>query len=135
MTALPQRYYEDKALRDQAKAVFDADLAHFKESIADEGIGGRLKSQITGKVKRRVSAGAHDILEQAKEQASDHRSVLAILLGAVILWFAREPVLGWLGLGDDAENDADDQYDENDAEDFAPEHENAAMRQGMQDEY
>jgi hypothetical protein len=132
MTALPQRFCEDKALRDQAKAVFDADLAHFKESIAEEGVGGRLKSQITGKVKRRVSSGAHDILEQAKEQASDHRSVLAILLGAVILWFAREPVLGWLGLGDGDENYDDE---ENDAEDFASEHENAAMRQGMHDEY
>lgn len=105
MTSLPRQFREDKALRDAAKAVLDADIAHFKESIAEEGIGGRLKSQITGKVKRRVSSGAQDILDQAREQASDHRGVLALLVGAIVLWFARTPILGWLGLRDEDEGD------------------------------
>jgi hypothetical protein len=115
VTSLPQRFHEDKALRDAAKAVLDADLEHFKSSLDEEGIGGRVRSQITGKVKRRVVTGAQDILEQAKEQANDHRSVLAILLGAVMLWFMREPILGWAGLGeesDDEDSDADPLNDE-----------------------
>lgn len=98
MTALPPRFQQDKALRDAAKAVLDADLAHFKASLDDQGIGGRVKAQITGKVKRRVVSGARDVLAQAKEQASDHRGVLAVLVGAIILWLAREPLLGWLGV-------------------------------------
>lgn len=107
MTALPRQFREDKALRDAAKAMLAADVAHFKESIAEEGIAGRLKSQITGKVKRRVSSGAQDLLDQAKEQASDHRGVLALLVGAIILWFARTPILGLLGLREEDEYDDD----------------------------
>lgn len=97
MTALPKRYLEDKALRDAAKGVLDADLAHFKASLAEQGLLGRVSGQITGKVKRRLSAGAHDVLEQARQAAGDHRGVLAVLVGALILWLAREPLLGLLG--------------------------------------
>lgn len=105
MNALPPRFHEDKALRDAAKAVLDADLAHFKASLDEQGIGGRVKDQITGKMKRRVVSGARDVLAQAKEQASDHRGVLAVLVGALIMWLAREPLLGWLGF---AESNIDD---------------------------
>jgi hypothetical protein len=106
MTSLPQRYIEDKALRDAAKSVLDADLAHFKKALDEQGIAGRVRTQITGKVKDRISAGARDVLEQAKGAAEDHRGVLAVLVGALILWLAREPLLGLLGL-DDAPDDAD----------------------------
>lgn len=101
MKPLPTRFIEDKALRDAAKAVLDADLALFKAGLAEKGIAGRLRDQITGKVRRRVVGGARDVLEQAKTQASDHPGALAVLIGAIILWFAREPLLGLLGLGDD----------------------------------
>jgi hypothetical protein len=118
MTSLPRQFREDKALRDAAKAVLEADIAHFKDSMAEHGLGGRITSQITGKVKRRISGGAQDILEQAKEQASDHRGVLAVLIGAVVLWFAREPVFGWLGVGetDEDEGDEDEDYEGDDYE-------------------
>lgn len=105
MSALPQRFIEDKALRDAAKAVLDADIALFKASLEQQGIAGRVRSQITGKMQRRVINGARDVLDQAKEQASDHPGVLAILIGAIILWFAREPLLDLFGLGD---SNADD---------------------------
>ena len=62
MTALPQRFIEDKALRDAAKAVLDADLAHLNESLAAQGLAGRVRAQLTGKVRRRISAGARDVL-------------------------------------------------------------------------
>jgi hypothetical protein len=103
VTSLPKRYVEDKALRDAAKLVLDTDLAHFKGSLAEQGIAGRLRGQITGKVKRRLSAGARDVFEQARDAADDHRGVLAVLVGALLLWLAREPLLGLLGLGDEAE--------------------------------
>lgn len=106
MKPLPTRFIEDKALRDAAKAVLDADLALFKAGLAEKGIAGRLRDQITGKVRRRVVGGARDVLEQAKTQASDHPSALAVLIGAIILWFAREPLLGLLGLGDDDPEDS-----------------------------
>ncbi|MFL0670537.1 MAG: hypothetical protein ACJLS3_03625 [Erythrobacter sp.] len=110
MTSLPKRYVEDKALRDAAKGVLEADVAHFKAALAEQGIAGRVGAQITGKVKNRITAGAHDVIEQAKSAAEDHRGVLAVLVGALILWLAREPLLGLLGLDNapgEAELDAD----------------------------
>ncbi|MFN3988713.1 MAG: hypothetical protein ACK4IS_00485 [Erythrobacter sp.] len=105
MTSLPKRYLEDKALRDAARQVLDADLEHFKASLAEQGLVGRVGGQITGKVKRRISAGARDVLEQAKGVADDHRGVLAVLVGALVLWLAREPLLALLGLDDADEPD------------------------------
>jgi hypothetical protein len=119
VTLLPKRYIEDKALRDAAKAVLDSDLAHFKASLAEQGIVGRVSGQITGKVKRRLSAGARDVMEQAKSAAEDHRGVLAALVGALLLWFAREPLLGLLGL------DSSDEPDEPAAEDMMDESQGA----------
>jgi hypothetical protein len=109
MTSLPKRYVEDKALRDAAKGVLEADLEHFKATLAEQGLAGRVQAQITGKIKRRISAGAQDVLAQAKETASDHRGVLAVLVGALILWFARAPLLELLGLDDDNAADATDE--------------------------
>jgi hypothetical protein len=114
MTALPPRYVEDKALRDAAKGVLDADLAHLKAALDEEGIAGRVRAQITGKVKDRISAGAQDVIAQAKGAADDHRGVLAVLVGALILWLAREPLLGLLGRDDPpVEADFGDAMDDN----------------------
>ena len=98
MPSLPQRFIEDKALRDAAKGVLDADLAHFQKVLAEQGITGRVRAQITGKVKNRISAGARDVLEQARDAAGDHRGVIAVLVAALVLWLAREPLLGLFGL-------------------------------------
>ncbi len=98
MTSLPRRFIEDKALRDAARQVLDADLEHFKGALAEQGIASRVRGQITGKLRRRIAAGARDALEQAKGAAEDHRGVLAVLVGALVLWLARAPLLELLGL-------------------------------------
>lgn len=108
MNELPHQFREDKALRDAAKAVLEADLAHLKSGIADKGVAGRLREQVTGKVKRRVSAGTRDALTQVKKHAGDHRGLIAVIVGALIMWFGREPLLGWLGL-----SEQDDFHDDN----------------------
>lgn len=107
MTWLPKRYVEDKAMRDAAKLVLDADIAHFKEGVAEQGIVGRLRSQMTNRVKTRVKSGASDAIDQAKSAAEDNPGLLAALVGALMLWLARKPLLGLLGLGDDAETDTE----------------------------
>jgi hypothetical protein len=101
MSRLPRQFEEDRAMRDAARKVLDADIAHLKKGLAEQGIAGRVKAQIVGRISTRISEGARDVLDQAKEKASDHRGVLAALLGAIILWFAREPLLQFLGLDDD----------------------------------
>ena len=84
MTSLPKRYIEDKAMRDAAKGVLEADLEHFKTTLAEQGLAGRVSAQITGKVRRRISAGARDVFAQAQNLAEDHRGVLAVLVDMAI---------------------------------------------------
>ncbi len=112
MTSLPKRYIEDKAMRDAAKGVLEADLEHFKTTLAEQGLAGRVSAQITGKVRRRISAGARDVFAQAQNLAEDHRGVLAVLVGALVLWFAREPLLGLLGWDSAEEAESDETTDE-----------------------
>lgn len=91
MTRLEQQFEEDRALRDAARYVLMADLAHAQASFSGKGIANRVGS--------RVGDGAKDVLEVAKGHADDHRGILAALIGAVILWFARAPILELLGFG------------------------------------
>ncbi len=107
MTRLPHRFIEDRALRDAARAVLEADLVHMKDSLAERGVASRVKSGLTSTISTRIGDGARDVLEEARQQASDHRGVLAALIGAILLWLAREPIFGWLGLGGHESDDSD----------------------------
>lgn len=115
MTRLPDRFIEDRALRDAARAVLAEDIEHLRASLAEEGIGSRVTSGVTSKISARVRAGAQDVFEQAKAQAGDRKGVLALLVGAIVLWLAREPIFAWLAdvaeaLGE-AGDDAQDTHD------------------------
>lgn len=97
MSELDQRLREDRALRDAARRNLLADVAHVRANLSGVGISRRLFG--------RISDGAMDVLEQAKEQAEDKRGVLAALIGALFLWIAREPILELLGFTTAAESE------------------------------
>jgi predicted ATPase len=112
MTRLPDRFIEDRAIRDAARAVLAEDIEHLRTSLAEEGIASRVSSGVTGTISNRIRTGARDVLEQAKAQAGDNKGVLALLVGALVLWFARGPILEWFEelleeSYDDAEVDMD----------------------------
>lgn len=109
MTRLPDRFVEDRALRDAARAVLAEDIAHLRASLSEEGIGARVTSGVTGTITSRIRTGARDVLAQARAQAGDHKGVLAILVGAIILWLARGPILDWID--DMAAADLDEEAD------------------------
>lgn len=96
MTRLPQRFIEDRAMRDAARAVLAEDIEHLRASLSEQGIAARVTSGVTGTITARIRTGARDVLAQAKAQAGDHKGVLAILIGAIILWLARGPILDWI---------------------------------------
>ena len=96
MTRLPQRFIEDRAMRDAARAVLADDIEHLRASLSEQGIASRVTSGVTGTITSRIRSGARDVLAQAKAQAGDHKGVLAILVGAIILWLARGPILDWI---------------------------------------
>ena len=95
MTHLPDRFIEDRALRDAARAVVLADIERLRASIGEEGIASRVSSGVSSTISGRIRAGARDVLAQATAQASDYKGALALLLGAIILWFSRGPILDW----------------------------------------
>ena len=104
MTSLKRQLLEDRALRDAALALVRADIAHLKGDFGAKSMGARFVD--------RISEGAVDVFEEAVDVAEDNKGVLATLIAAVILWFARNPILALLD-DDPAEPDERDyHYDE-----------------------
>ena len=110
MTRLPQSFIEDRALRDAARAVLAEDIERLRASLSEEGIASRVSSGVSSTITSRIRTGARDVLAQAKAQAGDHKGVLTVLIGAIVLWFARGPILDWLDefaeIDDDIDTDA-----------------------------
>jgi hypothetical protein len=113
MTALPPRFIEDRALRDAARAVLEEDVARLRDSLEEEGVTSRVTSSVGTTITGRIRAGANDVLEQAKQAASDHRGVLAVLIGAILLWLMRGPLLALIE--GEAEDEADTEIEPEDA--------------------
>jgi len=110
MSDLDPRFIEDRALRNAARSVIQADIEHARESFTPGNIAAQVGS--------RIAEGAEEVAGIAKDRADDNRGVIAILLGALFLFIARRPILEILGLSE-AENE-----DEHDTD--APEEESGA---------
>ncbi|WP_379921509.1 hypothetical protein [Erythrobacter sp. R86502] len=121
MTGLPSRFIEDLRLRNAARAVLTDDIDRLRETLGEDGIASRVSSGFGSTISERVRTGARDVLSQAKTQAGDHKTVLAVLIGAIMLWFGRGPILDWMD-----DTDVDQHKDDNHS-DAAPD---AAATQG-----
>ena len=89
MTELEHRLEEDRLLRDASLGLFKADLALIRADIAERGIGTRIKD--------RLGEGTADMLDDAVDYAEENRGKIAAVLAAVVLWFARGPIIDALG--------------------------------------
>ena len=82
---------EDKALRDAALAVFQADLKFIRQDLDARGIGGRIAD--------RLGDATLDMVDEAADYAEGNKGQVAAALAAIVLWFARAPILhGLAGL-------------------------------------
>ena len=100
-----EQLVEDRALRDAARALLKADLARVRGDLAAKSIGERAKDRIT--------EGAIDLYEEAADMAEDNKGILAALVGAIALWFARNPIVSLFSdreEEDEASEDYDDRY-------------------------
>jgi hypothetical protein len=99
MSPLEHRLAEDKALRDAALALFKADLALVRADLDERGVGGRISD--------RIGETTMDMLDEAVDYAAENKGKVAAGIAAVVLWFARGPILDALsdltGVGDDEE--------------------------------
>lgn len=84
-----RKMIEDRALRDAALALVQADIAHLRTDLTNKGLGARFID--------RVTEGACDVLDEAADVAGNNRGVLLTLLAAVVLWLARNPLISLFG--------------------------------------
>lgn len=105
MTNARLRMIEDLHLRNSAKALVEADIAHLRADLAERGLGARAAD--------RIAEGATDVYDEAVEVAADNKGALAAIVAALVLWFARHPILEAL-FGEDA----DERDDEHENEDY-----------------
>ena len=93
---------EDRAMRDAALALFKADLGFIRNDLEQRGIGERVAD--------RLGESTREMADDALDYAADNKGVVATAIAAVILWFARGPILD--ALGDLFADDQDDEHDE-----------------------
>ena len=103
MSKLEERFREDRALRDAARKVLVDDIEHARTSFSAKGVANRVGT--------RIGDGAVDVFETARSGANDNRGIIAALIGAVLLWLGRQPILEAFGLAV-----ADEDLSEGDAE-------------------
>lgn len=81
MSELEQRLREDRATRNAARAVHDANLLQVKQDLAARGIGGRIAAK--------AKNDALDLADEALAVAKESKGIIAGALGALALWFLR----------------------------------------------
>lgn len=84
MSTPEQRIAEYRALRDAAWALVNADLAMLKTDLAARGVGERIKDK--------VGEQAHEVWDQARDVAGEHKGVVAATILALVAWLLRDPI-------------------------------------------
>ncbi len=96
---LERQMTEDRALRNAARTLVQADVDHLKADLKVKGVASRFADRMT--------EGAVDVFEEAVEVAEDKKGVLATLIAAVVIWFARNPIMSLFDDRDDSEHGED----------------------------
>lgn len=84
MSAIDLQLAEDRALRDAAKRLFDADVAFIREDLAQRSAGGRVAD--------RAADAALDTADDALSAAREHKTILLVVTAGIVAWFARRPI-------------------------------------------
>lgn len=96
MTRLPDRFIEDRALRDTARRVLTDDIERLRGALAEQGIASRVSSGVTSTISGRIRSGAREVLAEARVQAGARKGLLAGIIAAIVLFLARGPILDWI---------------------------------------
>lgn len=91
MTDRRLRMLEDKHLRDSARALVEADVEHIKADFANKGMAKRALFRL------RENAG--ELYDEALDVADSNKGAVTAVFAALVVWFARNPLLDMVGLG------------------------------------
>jgi hypothetical protein len=110
VSSLEVRLAEDRKLRDAALEVFSTDLRFIREDLKAKGVGERIAD--------RIGSSAMDLVDEAVDYAEANTGRVAAALAAVVLWFARTPLINGLsrifGFDDEDEEQDGDEARSND---------------------
>ncbi|MBO9504700.1 hypothetical protein J7348_08705 [Qipengyuania flava] len=104
MTDRRLRMLEDKHLRDTARALVEADVEHIKADFANKGMAKRALCRL------RENAG--ELYDEALDVADSNKGAVAAVFAALIVWFARNPLLDMVGLGIEQDDERTEPSDE-----------------------
>ncbi len=104
MTDRRLRMLEDKHLRDSARALVEADVEHIKADFANKGIAKRALFRL------RENAG--ELYDEALDVADSNKGAVAAVFAALVVWFARNPLLDMVGLGIEQDDERTEPSDE-----------------------
>lgn len=93
MTDLKSQMLEDRYLRDFARALVDADIENVKASLSVKSVGARVVD--------RAKDTAQDMYDEAVDVAEHNKGTIIAIVAAMLVWFARNPILSFLGFNDD----------------------------------
>jgi len=85
MSKMEDRLADYRSLRNASKKVLLDDIEHARTTFSAKGLSNRYLGG--------VIEGGKDVYEVAKVHTVDNRGIIAIVLGALALWFGREPLL------------------------------------------
>lgn len=88
MSDLASQLAEDKALRDAALQLFKSDIALIRGDLDERSVATRAKD--------RLGEAALGMVDDAIDYAEDNKGWVALGATAVVLWFARRPILRWV---------------------------------------
>lgn len=101
MKTLEARLAADRKLRDAALEVFSTDLRFIREDLHARGVGERIAD--------RIGSSAMEVVDEAVDYAEANTGRIAAGLAAVVLWFARTPLLNGLARIFGFEGDSEEQ--------------------------
>ena len=104
MTSRRMRMLEDKHLRDSARALVEADVEHIKADFANKGMAKRALFRL------RENAG--ELYDEALDVADSNKGAVAAVFAALVVWFARNPLLDMVGLGIEQDDERTEPSDE-----------------------
>ncbi|CDO36404.1 MULTISPECIES: hypothetical protein [Novosphingobium] len=87
MGNLARKLEADRAVRDAARATFDARYGAIKADMEERGIAGRVIDETLEQ--------ARDMFDEAVDVAESNPGVVGGTLAALMLWFLRNPIKAW----------------------------------------
>lgn len=96
MSRLARRLREDRELRDNARSLIDADIAHLRRTVSGRTTGAAMNAMMTPENQGAENQGSSDQGSESQGSSGGQRMAIiaaaSSIAGAGIVWLARKPL-------------------------------------------